>query len=150
MSDRNPGERHRVLAELRNYCADVNARLALWLRAERLARGLTQREIAATLGVTFQQVYKYENGANRLSATSLLILIHELDLDPAEMLATALGDALPRPALGRTSMPLRVARRVAGLTPAAQRGLMALLDDLEQVAGEPADAVLLPPECVAC
>lgn len=36
-----------------------------------MARGVSQTELADKLGITFQQVQKYENGANRISAGRL-------------------------------------------------------------------------------
>ena len=41
------------------------------MRAFRTAHGLSQAEVAECLGVTFQQVQKYENGKNRISSVSL-------------------------------------------------------------------------------
>lgn len=37
------------------------------VRALRMSRGLSQTELANQMGVTFQQVQKYESGANRIS-----------------------------------------------------------------------------------
>jgi transcriptional regulator with XRE-family HTH domain len=37
------------------------------VRALRVSRGLSQTELANRIGVTFQQVQKYENGGNRIS-----------------------------------------------------------------------------------
>ncbi len=37
------------------------------LRRLRTLRGMTQQDLAARLGVSFQQVQKYERGANKLS-----------------------------------------------------------------------------------
>jgi transcriptional regulator with XRE-family HTH domain len=37
------------------------------VRALRMSRGLTQTDLANRIGVTFQQVQKYENGGNRIS-----------------------------------------------------------------------------------
>jgi transcriptional regulator with XRE-family HTH domain len=37
------------------------------VRALRMSRGLSQTELANRIGVTFQQVQKYESGANRIS-----------------------------------------------------------------------------------
>jgi transcriptional regulator with XRE-family HTH domain len=37
------------------------------VRVHRMARGLSQTELANRIGVTFQQVQKYESGANRIS-----------------------------------------------------------------------------------
>ena len=41
------------------------------LRQRRMLLGLSQKQMAAALGVTFQQVQKYENGVNRISASRL-------------------------------------------------------------------------------
>ncbi len=41
------------------------------VRARRLLTGLSQDAFASKLGVTFQQVQKYEKGANRISASRL-------------------------------------------------------------------------------
>ena len=41
------------------------------VRMRRLMLGLTQTELANALGITFQQVQKYEKGVNRISAGKL-------------------------------------------------------------------------------
>jgi transcriptional regulator with XRE-family HTH domain len=41
------------------------------IRALRLERGLSQSQLAEGIGLTFQQVQKYEKGANRVSAGRL-------------------------------------------------------------------------------
>jgi len=41
------------------------------VRALRLSTGLSQEKLGAAVGVSFQQVQKYENGANRISASRL-------------------------------------------------------------------------------
>ncbi len=41
------------------------------IRALRRQKGLTQKQLADALGVTFQQVQKYERGGNRVSASTL-------------------------------------------------------------------------------
>lgn len=41
------------------------------LRACRLSAGMSQGRLAAALGITFQQVQKYESGGNRISASRL-------------------------------------------------------------------------------
>lgn len=42
------------------------------VRKAREAAGLTQLELATALGVSFQQVQKYEKGASRLSVVRLI------------------------------------------------------------------------------
>lgn len=44
------------------------------LRRLRLSRGLTQKNIAEELGVSFQQVQKYETGQNKLPIENLVFL----------------------------------------------------------------------------
>lgn len=49
----------------------VDIHVALRLRERRVVLGLTQQELSAALGLSFQQVYKYERGRNRISAGRL-------------------------------------------------------------------------------
>jgi transcriptional regulator with XRE-family HTH domain len=42
------------------------------IRFQRLKKGLSQEALADRLGLTFQQVQKYEKGANRTSASRLV------------------------------------------------------------------------------
>ncbi|WP_102958045.1 helix-turn-helix domain-containing protein [Mangrovicella endophytica] len=41
------------------------------LRALRISRGISQTALGEAIGVTFQQVQKYESGSNRISASKL-------------------------------------------------------------------------------
>jgi transcriptional regulator with XRE-family HTH domain len=41
------------------------------IRLRRLSKGLSQTELASKIGVTFQQVQKYEKGTNRVGASRL-------------------------------------------------------------------------------
>ena len=49
------------------------------VRASRLLAGLSQEKLSAALGVSFQQVQKYENGTNRISASHLQKIAEELN-----------------------------------------------------------------------
>jgi transcriptional regulator with XRE-family HTH domain len=53
------------------------------VRLRRIALGLTQTNIASALGITFQQVQKYERGTNRIGASRLHRLAKILQVDPA-------------------------------------------------------------------
>jgi transcriptional regulator with XRE-family HTH domain len=52
----------------------VDQHVGARMRAARLEAGKSQTDVAEALGLTFQQVQKYEKGANRISAGKL----HEL------------------------------------------------------------------------
>jgi transcriptional regulator with XRE-family HTH domain len=49
----------------------VDIHVGLRLRDRRIELGISQQKLAAALGLSFQQVYKYERGANRISASRL-------------------------------------------------------------------------------
>jgi transcriptional regulator with XRE-family HTH domain len=48
------------------------------LRAQRLMTNLSQQELAEAVGVSFQQIQKYEKGANRISAALLFQIAEAL------------------------------------------------------------------------
>ncbi len=49
------------------------------VRERRMALGISQTKLAKELGVSFQQVQKYEKGSNRISASKLLATSHILE-----------------------------------------------------------------------
>jgi transcriptional regulator with XRE-family HTH domain len=49
----------------------VDRHVGLHIRMRRKALGISQEKLAEALGLTFQQVQKYERGANRVSASKL-------------------------------------------------------------------------------
>jgi len=55
------------------------------IRLLRKLRGLSQQALAEAAGVTFQQIQKYERGANRVSASMLSRIASALDTPVAEM-----------------------------------------------------------------
>lgn len=62
------------------------------VRAARIESGLSQGALADKLGVSFQQVQKYENGANRISASRMVEIADTLNVPPASFLE-GLGQA---------------------------------------------------------
>ena len=50
------------------------------MKLRRTALGMSQTELGAALGVAFQQVQKYERGANRIGASRLLDIAHVLEV----------------------------------------------------------------------
>ena len=53
------------------------------LRMRRLMLAMSQEKLAAALGLTFQQVQKYERGANRMGASRLQQMSHILQVPVA-------------------------------------------------------------------
>ncbi|WP_375634921.1 MULTISPECIES: helix-turn-helix domain-containing protein [unclassified Bartonella] len=50
------------------------------IRHRRIAMGLSQKELGSYLGVSFQQIQKYEKGFNRVSAGCLLKIAQKLEV----------------------------------------------------------------------
>jgi transcriptional regulator with XRE-family HTH domain len=50
------------------------------VRMRRMILGMTQEKLGDALGLTFQQVQKYEKGANRIGASRLQHLSHILQI----------------------------------------------------------------------
>jgi transcriptional regulator with XRE-family HTH domain len=72
------------------------------MRARRRQLGLSQSELAEKLGVSFQQVQKYERGVNRVGASRLFDLARVMDVpisfffdDMPDAVAAGLGTRLP-------------------------------------------------------
>jgi transcriptional regulator with XRE-family HTH domain len=53
--------------------------LGLRIRQRRKAMGLSQTALAESVGITFQQIQKYERGFNRVSFSRLVNIAHALD-----------------------------------------------------------------------
>lgn len=66
---------------------DVNTHLGRVLRRRRRLLGLTQTQLAEAVGVRFQQIQKYESGANQMSASRLFELAKATQLPVAEFFA---------------------------------------------------------------
>ena len=55
----------------KRHQARLHRQIGLRLSQRRKDLGVSQRELADVLGITFQQVQKYENATNRISAVRL-------------------------------------------------------------------------------
>ncbi|WP_374276053.1 helix-turn-helix domain-containing protein [Brevundimonas sp.] len=101
------------------------------VREVRIRAGLSQSQLAAAIGVSFQQVQKYENGANRFSASKLAQAATFLGVEAGALFQDLPGDGEIsgdlRP-MSRTA--IKVAEIVGGLSPAKQRIILNLATEL--------------------
>ena len=63
----------------------IDAQIGAYLRSLRKDSGLSQIELAKTLGVSYQQLQKYETGQNRLSASRLHQVAQIFEISVAKM-----------------------------------------------------------------
>jgi transcriptional regulator with XRE-family HTH domain len=104
------------------------------IRIHRLAKGLSQTDLADALGVTFQQVQKYEKGTNRVGSGRLLNIskalgISLLDLfEGSKVSAAKAGENSPIHLLA-DPLSLRLVRAFSEITGRqARHSLVALVE----------------------
>lgn len=59
----------------------VDVHVGKRIRHRRWMVGMTQQQLAETVGIKFQQIQKYETGMNRVSASRLWDIAETLDVD---------------------------------------------------------------------
>lgn len=60
---------------------DFDKKIGSAIRHIRTYKGVTQQDLAKKIGVTFQQLQKYEKGTNRVSVSRLHLLSEALEFD---------------------------------------------------------------------
>lgn len=68
------------------------------MRLYRLSAGLSQVELGDAAGISYQQIQKYESGANKVSVSRLFTVAGALGLAPSELLSELerrLGNGAP-------------------------------------------------------
>jgi transcriptional regulator with XRE-family HTH domain len=68
---------------------NVDVEVGRLVRVQRISRGLSQTELGNEIGVTFQQVQKYESGANRISMGRLTRIGRVLGVDVTYLLGAS-------------------------------------------------------------
>ena len=74
---------------------EIDLHLGKRLRRRRRLLGLTQQQLAMHVGIRFQQIQKYECGANRISAARLWQLAEALET-PVSYFFDGLAEAMER------------------------------------------------------
>ena len=109
------------------------------IRLHRLARRMSQNALARAVGVSFQQVQKYEKGANRVGAGRLVRVASALGVPVMALLAGVPGlrKAAP-PAAGLIATPgrMRLVQAFATIEDGPlRRALVTLTEDAARIAG---------------
>ena len=104
------------------------------VRFWRMAKGMSQARLASRLDVTFQQVQKYESGANRIGAGRLVKLAAILGVPVSALLIGTEGDDPSRSLLALMSdaRSFRLARAFAAIENRTVR--LSLVNLLERIA----------------
>lgn len=110
------------------------------IRVQRLARGMSQEALADALGITFQQVQKYEKGTNRVGSGRLFRIAGLLDVPVNTFFEGApANDQSPSPgsphSLISEPQPFRLVNAFARIEDPAVRS--SIVDLVEKIARHP-------------
>jgi transcriptional regulator with XRE-family HTH domain len=110
--------------------------LGVNIRQRRKDLGVSQTALAEAVGLTFQQIQKYERGFNRVSFSRLVEIAHALDCRVVDLIANLDDEAVESPLFRQDTAHLRVIgadellAAYAATTPPVQRVLLKLLLEL--------------------
>jgi len=124
---RRPSNRGRLPSGQPN---PIDVHVGSRVRLRRTLLGLSQEKLGEAIGLTFQQVQKYERGANRIGASRLFDLSRVLDV-PVSFFYDAMSEDV------QSISPVAIAKTGFGLAEAALPGFetdpMARRETLELV-----------------
>lgn len=107
------------------------------VRDRRAELGLTQKDLAKTLGLSYQQVQKYETGANRISAGKLYEMAMLLDVAVSDFFdgldPTRAGEPMEHG--GRNRSAIEMARNFDEIKDTEMRAAVSGL--VKSIAGKP-------------
>jgi transcriptional regulator with XRE-family HTH domain len=119
---RRPGPRRRRGGGPHPIDVHVGARI----RVRRTLLGLSQEKLGEMIGLTFQQVQKYERGSNRVGASRLFDLARVLDVPMSYFFEDMDEKPAARPSRRRAAQEDRAAYTAAG-TPITKRETLELV-----------------------
>lgn len=75
------------MARQHDYISEVDKFIGKQIYSLRLAMGLSRQQLAREVGVTHQQLQKYESGTNRMSVGRLFLIADVLEVTPESILS---------------------------------------------------------------
>ena len=110
----------------------VDVHVGRRVRIRRVLCGLSQTALAEQLGLTFQQLQKYESGANRISASRLWQIAQILDV-PISWFFMGIDDDTDKLEEFRTKREtLELVRNIGTCPPEVQKRFRALLHSISE------------------
>ena len=112
--------------------SNFNIELGRRLRMYRQKRKISQEQLGNMLGISFQQIQKYENGQNRLFAERAAII--------AEILSVSLIDLIPECDCKIATQKLsgdamEIAMILDSFSPKKRKALLGIARELKEVSG---------------
>lgn len=99
------------------------------IRELRMVRNMSQSDLANALGITFQQVQKYEKGTNRVSASRLYQMCQALKVRP-EAFFDGYDEIKDAPVQIHSRQAMRLVAAFDTLQPKAQSAVASLVEQM--------------------
>jgi transcriptional regulator with XRE-family HTH domain len=104
----------------------IDKKIGSVIRMRRVKLGLSQTELGAALGVTFQQIQKYERGTNAVASTRIPDLCRALEITPNDLFGVSSkvdGDLSKL-----SSWTMKAALKLEDASPAMRQAIDAMLN----------------------
>lgn len=131
MSEQEARSAVRATGKRKTSPKPEDAAIGARVRARRIEQGMSQEKLGEALGITFQQIQKYEKGTNRIGGSRMIAIARALGCSAADLFGETDGDPLAA-AAGFSSLDFRIARASAGLTDGQRRAVLAVIEAFER------------------
>jgi len=106
----------------------VDREVGARIRQARLVKGWSQGKLGEAIGITFQQIQKYEKGMNRVGASRLQEIADHLDTTTTALFGGAGGDE-PPPLIDTLALR-KLVMTIKAMTPRQQQALQKIAETL--------------------
>ena len=107
--------------------------IGMRIRLRRIQLNLSQRKVGKSIGVSSQQIQKYENGTNRIPCGRFLELCRMLDVDPNYLLGWQGQSLKVDETQTNDALSLRIAQSISLLPSRTRASFHALIRSLGQL-----------------
>ena len=104
----------------------VDKKIGSVIRMQRVKLGISQAELGGALGVTFQQIQKYEHGTNAVASTRVADLCRALEMTPDDLFGVS--SKIDSDVSKISAWTMRVALKLEDLSPAMRQAIDAMLN----------------------
>ena len=103
----------------------IDKKIGSVIRMQRVKLGLSQTDLGNALGVTFQQIQKYENGTNSVASTRISDLCRALEMTPNDLFDVS--SKMDGDVSKLSSYTMKIALKLEDASPAMRQAIDAML-----------------------
>ena len=104
----------------------IDKKIGSVIRMQRVKLGLSQTDLGNALGVTFQQIQKYENGTNAVASTRIADLCRAFEMTPNDLFGVS--SKIDADVSKLTSWTMKTALKLQDASPALRQAIDAMLN----------------------